>query len=239
MLQPSKTPLPSQLNPIIASCFVSLALQLGMSPAHAAGKRDGVMVAVAPVAIPLQDKKTPLSSPGQSIPSEPGKVKGSAIQTAPSKTSAPKASPLETSPASELAKPRVITPTTGLVTVESDLQQADNTTGIVTATGNVRIVYPDQRVVATSRQAQYYSKEGRLVLSGDVDVIQADGHSVKAERVIYDVNRERISAEPPPGGQVFSRYRMNSPGQPVPTPGQPVPVPGQAARTPGTGGVAQ
>jgi lipopolysaccharide export system protein LptA len=125
------------------------------------------------------------------------------------------------------------------VTVESDLQQADNTTGIVTATGNVRIVYPDQRVVATARQAQYYSKEGRLVLSGDVDVIQADGHSVKAERVLYDVNRERISAEPPPGGQVFSRYRMNSPGQPVPTPGQHVPVPGQAARTPGTGGVAQ
>lgn len=95
----------------------------------------------------------------------------------------------------------MITPTTGIVTIESDLQQADNTTGIVTATGNVRIVYPDQRVVATARQAQYYSKEGRVVLSGDVDVIQADGHAIKAERVVYDVNRERISAEPPLGAR--------------------------------------
>ena len=110
----------------------------------------------------------------------------------------------------------MITPTTGLVTIESDLQQADNTTGIVTATGNVRIVYPDQRVVATARQGQYYSKEGRVVLSGDVDVIQADGHAIKAERVVYDVNRERMTAAPHAGGQVFSRYRMASP---TPRPG--------------------
>jgi lipopolysaccharide export system protein LptA len=121
----------------------------------------------------------------------------------------------------------VITPTTGLVTIESDLQQADNTTGIVTATGNVRIVYPDQRVVATARQAQYYSKEGRVVLSGDVDLIQADGHAIKAERVVYEVNRERITAEPPVGGQVLSRYRMASP-----TPGAGVPTPGAGATKP-------
>ena len=111
------------------------------------------------MAIPLQDNKSPLVRP------------------------------VQPSPGVVVAKPRVITPTTGLVTIESDLQQADNTTGIVTATGNVRIVYPDQRVVATARQAQYYSKEGRVVLSGDVDVIQADGHAIKAERVVYDVNR--------------------------------------------------
>ena len=148
------------------------------------------LLAQAPVAVPLQDNKSPQNRALHSSPGELG------------------------------AKPRVITPTTGLVTIESDLQQADNTTGIVTATGNVRIVYPDQRVVATARQAQYYSKEGRVVLSGDVDVIQADGHAIKAERVVYDVNRERISAEPPVGGQVFSRYRMASP-----TPGTGVPTP--------------
>ena len=35
---------------------------------------------------------------------------------------------------------RQVTPLTGLVTIESDLQKADNSTGVVTATGNVRIL---------------------------------------------------------------------------------------------------
>ena len=110
-----------------------------------------------------------------------------------------------------LAAPTVVTPTSGLVTIESDLQKADNSTGVVTATGNVRIVYPDQRVVATARQAQYFSREGRVVLSGDVDVIQDSGHSIRAERLVYLVERERIVAQPAPGQQVITFYRMNAP----------------------------
>ena len=110
-----------------------------------------------------------------------------------------------------LAAPAVVTPTSGLVTIESDLQKADNSTGVVTATGNVRIVYPDQRVVATARQAQYFSREGRVVLSGDVDVIQDSGHSIRAERLVYLVERERIVAQPAPGQQVITIYRMNAP----------------------------
>ncbi|MEY4759474.1 MAG: hypothetical protein RLZZ268_972 [Cyanobacteriota bacterium] len=109
------------------------------------------------------------------------------------------------------ASPVVVTPTNGLVTIESDLQKADNSTGVVTATGNVRIVYPDQRVVATSRQAQYFSREGRVVLSGDVDVIQEGGHSIQAERLVYLVERERIVAEPAQGEQVVTLYRLNAP----------------------------
>ena len=65
---------------------------------------------------------------------------------------------------------------TGLVTIESDQQQADQQTGVITARGNVRIVYPDERVVATARQAQYFSNEGRVVLSGDVDILQDGGN---------------------------------------------------------------
>ena len=106
------------------------------------------------------------------------------------------------------APERVSTPTTGLVTIESDLQRADNKTGVITATGNVRIVYPDQRVVATARQAQYFSQEGRVILSGDVDIVQTDGHAMRAERVIYDVNTERLLAQPPTGSQVFSKVRL-------------------------------
>lgn len=96
----------------------------------------------------------------------------------------------------------------GQVTIESDLQRADNRTGVITATGNVRIVYPEQRVVATARQAQYFSQEGRVVLTGDVDVVQTDGHSLRAERVTYDLNSQRLVAEPPSHEQVFSKVRL-------------------------------
>lgn len=100
--------------------------------------------------------------------------------------------------------PPVQTPTTGVVTIESDRQMADNSTGVVTAVGNVRIVYPDRRVVATARQAQYFSREGRVVLSGDVDVIQADGPSLRAETITYLVDQQRLVAEPNPGQQVLT-----------------------------------
>ncbi len=106
----------------------------------------------------------------------------------------------------------------GMVTIESDSQQADNVTGVVTAIGNVRITYPDQRMVATARQAQYFSREGRLVLSGDVDVIDADGQRIRAERLTYRLDSGRIVAEPPPGRQVTSRLKLRQPGSPAATP---------------------
>ncbi|MFN9547318.1 MAG: LPS export ABC transporter periplasmic protein LptC [Cyanobacteriota bacterium] len=97
------------------------------------------------------------------------------------------------------------------MTIESDRQQGDNQTGVVTATGNVRITYPDQGMVATSRQAQYFSKEGRLVLSGDVDVIDAQGQRIRAERLVYNLDQERIVAQPLPGQQVTSKLRLSIP----------------------------
>ena len=45
----------------------------------------------------------------------------------------------------------------GLISIESDSQSADNVTGVVTELGNVRITYPSRRMVATSRQAQYFT----------------------------------------------------------------------------------
>jgi lipopolysaccharide export system protein LptA len=145
----------------------------------------------------------------------------------PARTSAvapprPPAAPAAVSAAAPIAAAPAATPSaavTGLVTIESDQQLADNQTGIVTATGNVRITYPDRGMVATSRQAQYFSKEGRIVLSGDVDVVDSDGQSIKADRVTYRLDSERMVAEPPSGQQVRSRLRV----QPVgPSPAKPV-----------------
>lgn len=120
----------------------------------------------------------------------------------------PAAAPVPTSAPANAAVPRPASPGKGLVTIESDRQRADNRTGVITATGNVRIVYPDQRVVATARQAQYFSQEGRVVLSGDVDIVQADGHTMRAERVVYEVIGERLLAVPAAGGQVVSTVRI-------------------------------
>lgn len=103
-------------------------------------------------------------------------------------------------------------PDAGMVTIESDQQQADNRTGIVTATGNVRIQYPQRGLIATARQAQYFSRELRLVLSGDVEVIDGDGQRIRAERLVYRLDSERLQAEPQAGRQVVSRLRL----QPAP-----------------------
>jgi lipopolysaccharide export system protein LptA len=95
-----------------------------------------------------------------------------------------------------------------LITVESDVQQADNVTGVVTATGNVRVLYPEKKLVATARQAQYFTKEGRIILSGDVDVVQEGGNRLKAQRVTYVVQADRLLADPSPGDQVRSWIRL-------------------------------
>jgi lipopolysaccharide export system protein LptA len=108
-----------------------------------------------------------------------------------------------------------------MVTIESDRQQADNSTGIVTASGNVRITYPPRGLVATARQAQYFSREGRLVLSGDVDVVDGDGQRIRAERLIYRLDSERIVAEPQAGRQVTSRLKIRQQGSPAPAPARP------------------
>ena len=118
-------------------------------------------------------------------------------------------------PATQAAEPPAVTPaaalsTAGLVSIESDLQQADSRTGIITASGNVRIVYPDRRVVATARQAQYFSRENRIVLSGDVDVIQPDGSSLRADSVIVLIGSERVIARPAKGQQVISTLRLDA-----------------------------
>lgn len=104
----------------------------------------------------------------------------------------------------------------GLVTIESDQQMADNNSGVVTALGNVRLIHQERGVVATSRQAQYFTKEDRIVLSGDVDVSQTDGTSIRAERLTYLLDQDRAIAQPAEGAQVFSQWKLQQPAaQPV------------------------
>jgi lipopolysaccharide export system protein LptA len=104
-------------------------------------------------------------------------------------------------------------PETGSITIRSDTQEANSETGIITASGNVQINYPARQIQATAAQAQYYSRERRLVLNGNVYVIQA-GNSMRAESMIYLIDEARFIATPQSDRQVESTYIVNDPVPP-------------------------
>jgi lipopolysaccharide export system protein LptA len=91
------------------------------------------------------------------------------------------------------------------ITLRSDLQEANTETGIITARGHVYIDYPAEQIHATSAQAQYYSKERRIVLSGNV-VVNQKGNTLQAEVVTYLVDEGRFVAAPSPNQQVQAVY---------------------------------
>ena len=99
---------------------------------------------------------------------------------------------------------------TGIITIESDQQTADNSIGVVTAQGNVRLVHVDRGIVATGRQAQYFMKEERIVLSGDVDIVQKNGDLLQADRIVYSLVDERVLATPSETKQVFSQWSFGA-----------------------------
>lgn len=101
-------------------------------------------------------------------------------------------------------------PENGSITIRSDSQEANSDTGIITASGNVQINYPARQIQATAAQAQYYSRERRLVLNGNVYVIQA-GNSMRAESMTYLIDEARFIATPKADRQVESTYIVNEP----------------------------
>ena len=101
-------------------------------------------------------------------------------------------------------------PQGGSITIRSDSQEANSDTGIITAIGNVQINYPARQIQATAAQAQYYSRERRLVLNGNVYVIQA-GNSMRAESMTYLIDESRFIATPKTDRQVESTYIVNDP----------------------------
>ncbi|MGD1940746.1 MAG: LptA/OstA family protein [Leptolyngbyaceae cyanobacterium] len=93
----------------------------------------------------------------------------------------------------------------GTITLKADVQEANAITGVVTARGNVQIEYPVRDIFATSAQAQYFSEESRMILSGNVVVLQ-EGNRLEAETVTYLIDEGRFIALPQPNGQVETTY---------------------------------
>lgn len=95
----------------------------------------------------------------------------------------------------------------GAIQLKASRVEANSNTGIVTAVGNVRIDYPSRQIFATAAQAQYYSREQRIVLSGNVDVIQ-EGNTLQAETVTYLIEEGRFVATPGANSQVEAVYLL-------------------------------
>lgn len=96
------------------------------------------------------------------------------------------------------------------ITVRSDVQEANSETGVVTARGNVQVDYPAREIQATAAQLQYFSRERRLVLSGNVYVLQ-EGNSIRAESITYLIDEGRFIATPKSEQQVESTYMLSTP----------------------------
>lgn len=121
------------------------------------------------------------------------------------------------------------------LTLRSDVQEANAKTGVITARGNVQIFYPARQIQATAAQAQYFSRERRIILTGNVYVLQ-QGNSLRGETITYLIDEGRFVALPQTPKQVEAIYLVQdsptsspSPGAaPAPTPTAPVDPFGQS-----------
>ena len=102
----------------------------------------------------------------------------------------------------------------GALQLKASRVEANANTGVVTAIGNVRIDYPSRQIFATAAQAQYYSNEQRIVLSGNVDVVQ-EGNTLQAETVTYLIAEGRFVATPGANSQVEAVYLLPDDGEDV------------------------
>ncbi len=114
------------------------------------------------------------------------------------------------------------------LTLRANSTEANAKTGVVVARGNVQINYPSRQIQATSAQAIYFSKERRIVLTGDVYVLQ-QGNSLRGENITYLVDEGRFVALPQASKQVEAIYlitdtpAVSSPGAVSPAPFSPSP----------------
>ena len=104
-----------------------------------------------------------------------------------------------------LRQPQSLAQDGGTITLRSDVQEANANTGVITARGNVQIDYPTRQITATSAQAEYYSNERRIVLSGNVVIIQ-EGNTLRAETATYLIDEGEFVALPAPDEQVEATY---------------------------------
>lgn len=96
-------------------------------------------------------------------------------------------------------------PTQQGLTIQADTQEANSKTEVVTAKGNVRLNYPSRKVQARANLAQYFIKQKRILLTGNVSIDQ-DGNTLVGESVVYLIEEGKFIANPKANQQVRSNY---------------------------------
>jgi lipopolysaccharide export system protein LptA len=92
-------------------------------------------------------------------------------------------------------------------------QAANSKTQVVTVSNNVQISYPVRQLRARADLAQYYIKEQRLVMTGNVYVTQ-QGNSLQGETITYSIRSGQFLVVPKPGRLVESVYNAAESGKP-------------------------
>jgi lipopolysaccharide export system protein LptA len=95
--------------------------------------------------------------------------------------------------------------------IQADIQEANSKTEVVTARGNVRLNYPSRKLQASANLAQYYIKQGRIVLTGNV-VVNQNGNTLEGESVTYLIDEGKFIANPKAKQQVRSNYILPDQG---------------------------
>jgi lipopolysaccharide export system protein LptA len=97
------------------------------------------------------------------------------------------------------------------LSIQADTQEANSQTEVVTARGNVRLNYPSRKVQAQANLAQYFIKQKRILLTGNVLIVQA-GSTLEGESVIYLIDEGKFIANPKAKQQVRSNYVVPAQG---------------------------
>ncbi len=90
-------------------------------------------------------------------------------------------------------------------TLNADIQEANSKTEVATATGNVKFNYPSRKIQGQANLAQYYIKQKRIVLTGNVSIVQ-NGNTLEGESVTYLIEEGKFIANPRANKQVRSNY---------------------------------
>lgn len=95
------------------------------------------------------------------------------------------------------------------LTISADVQEFNANTQVATARGNVQMLFPARQIKATAAQAQFFSRERRIDLTGNVYILQQGVNSIRAEKVTYLIDEGRFVALPQSNRQVESTYMIN------------------------------
>ncbi len=94
--------------------------------------------------------------------------------------------------------------------IRAQRQEVNIRSGIITVSGNVKMDYPARQIQATAAEAQYFTKEKKIVLRGNVNVTQL-GNMIKAETITYLIEEGQFTATPKENQQVESVYIVDDP----------------------------